>query len=80
MEVLPLLIGGCGLVNLGDDADTVGAIYGQLAGAYYGGIPRHWTNLCTFRPLITMFAQELLALSEVVDISSINPQATVDSG
>src|SRR5206468_7005266 len=31
-------------VNLGDDADTTGAIYGQLAGAYYGaaGIPRHW--------------------------------------
>ena len=28
---------GCLLaVNLGEDADTVGAIYGQLAGAYYG--------------------------------------------
>ncbi len=24
------------VVNLGDDADTVGAVYGQLAGAYYG--------------------------------------------
>ncbi|MDP2644144.1 MAG: ADP-ribosylglycohydrolase family protein [Desulfobacterales bacterium] len=23
-------------VNLGDDADTTGAIYGQLAGAFYG--------------------------------------------
>jgi ADP-ribosyl-[dinitrogen reductase] hydrolase len=31
-------------VNLGDDADTTGAIYGQLAGAYYGesGIPPEW--------------------------------------
>lgn len=31
-------------VNLADDADTVGAIYGQLAGAYYGksGIPVNW--------------------------------------
>ncbi len=31
-------------VNLGDDADTVGAIYGQLAGALYGrsGIPENW--------------------------------------
>lgn len=30
--------------NLGDDADTVAAIYGQLAGAYYGeeGIPASW--------------------------------------
>ena len=31
-------------VNLGDDADTSGAIYGQLAGAYYGAaaIPVGW--------------------------------------
>lgn len=31
-------------VNLGDDADTTGAIYGQLAGAFYGrsGIPERW--------------------------------------
>lgn len=31
-------------VNLGDDADTVGAVYGQIAGAYYGmsGISEHW--------------------------------------
>ena len=31
-------------VNLGDDADTTAAIYGQLAGALYGvdGIPARW--------------------------------------
>ena len=31
-------------VNLGNDADTTGAIYGQLAGAFYGvnGIPQDW--------------------------------------
>lgn len=31
-------------VNLGGDADTVGAVYGQLAGAYYGvgDIPKKW--------------------------------------
>jgi ADP-ribosyl-[dinitrogen reductase] hydrolase len=31
-------------VNLGDDADTTGAICGQLAGAYWGesGIPNEW--------------------------------------
>ena len=31
-------------VNLGDDADTTGAIYGQIAGAYYGAeaIPESW--------------------------------------
>jgi ADP-ribosylglycohydrolase len=36
---------GClSAVNLGDDADTTGAVYGQIAGAYYGlaGIPETW--------------------------------------
>lgn len=34
-------------VNLGDDADTTGAVYGQIAGAYYGedGIPSRWLQL-----------------------------------
>lgn len=33
-------------VNLGDDADTTGAVCGQLAGAYWGesGIPEEWRN------------------------------------
>ena len=33
-----------GLVNLGDDADTIGAIAGGLAGLYYGyeKIPEEW--------------------------------------
>ena len=33
-------------VNMGGDADTIGAIYGQLAGAYYGvgGIPKNWVQ------------------------------------
>lgn len=36
--------GALAAVNLGDDADTTGAIYGQLAGAYYGvdAIPDAW--------------------------------------
>jgi ADP-ribosylglycohydrolase len=31
-------------VNLGEDADTTAAVYGQLAGAFYGraGIPEEW--------------------------------------
>lgn len=38
--------GALKVVNLGDDADTTGAVYGQLAGAYYGlsGIPEKWRN------------------------------------
>jgi ADP-ribosylglycohydrolase len=33
-------------VNLGNDADTTGAVYGQIAGAYYGveAIPCKWRN------------------------------------
>jgi ADP-ribosyl-[dinitrogen reductase] hydrolase len=33
-------------VNLGDDADTIGAVCGRLAGAYWGeaGIPAEWRD------------------------------------
>ncbi len=33
-------------VNLGDDADTTGAVCGQIAGAFWGeeGIPVPWRN------------------------------------
>ena len=33
-------------VNLGDDADTVGAVAGQIAGAVYGlgGVPERWAR------------------------------------
>ncbi|KAL8835704.1 MAG: hypothetical protein Q9170_003206 [Blastenia crenularia] len=36
--------GALKVVNLGDDADTVGAIYGGIAGAFYGveAIPKSW--------------------------------------
>lgn len=38
-------------VNLGDDADTTGAVYGQIAGAYYGrsGIPPYWQEKLAMR-------------------------------
>jgi ADP-ribosyl-[dinitrogen reductase] hydrolase len=55
-------------VNLGDDADTTGAIYGQLAGAYYGyqGIPQHWRDRIARRELINDFADALFALSQEI--------------
>ena len=48
-------------VNLGDDADTTGAIYGQLAGAYYGidGIPDNWVSRLFKRDLIEDYAVEI---------------------
>jgi ADP-ribosylglycohydrolase len=58
---------GCLLaVNLGDDADTTGAVYGQLAGAYYGaeGIPPEWTAKVALRTTIEQFADRLHDLAD----------------
>lgn len=51
-------------VNLGDDSDTTGAVYGQIAGAYYGAseIPAHWVTMLAHRDLITDFADQLFDL------------------
>jgi ADP-ribosyl-[dinitrogen reductase] hydrolase len=56
---------GCLLaVNLGDDADTTGAVYGQVAGAYYGveGIPEGWRSKIAMRGLIEDYAERLLEM------------------
>jgi ADP-ribosyl-[dinitrogen reductase] hydrolase len=51
--------------NLGDDADTTTAIYGQLAGAYYGveGIPAEWRTRIVQSELILSFADKLFELA-----------------
>ncbi len=48
-------------VNLGDDADTTGAIYGQIAGAHYGAdtIPATWRAKLTMLTEITSLADQL---------------------
>ncbi len=53
-------------VNLGDDADTTGAIYGQLAGAHYGveAVPAHWRERLALRERIETLTDGLLALAE----------------
>ena len=53
---------GCLLaVNLGDDADTTGAVYGQLAGAFYGAseIPDRWREKLAHGDLIEQFADRI---------------------
>jgi ADP-ribosylglycohydrolase len=53
---------GCLLaVNLGDDADTTAAIYGQLAGAHFGvhAIPGEWRMKLARRGTIEEFADRL---------------------
>ena len=53
-------------VNLGDDADTTGAIYGQLAGAHYGvdGIPAHWLAALAKRDQVELLASRLITAEE----------------
>jgi ADP-ribosyl-[dinitrogen reductase] hydrolase len=57
--------GALAAVNLGDDADTTGAIFGQLAGAYYGvqGIPERWRLRVALGERILVLAEALLALA-----------------
>jgi ADP-ribosyl-[dinitrogen reductase] hydrolase len=53
---------GClAAANLGDDADTTAAIYGQLAGAYYGmeAIPADWHGIIAMRGLVLNLADAL---------------------
>lgn len=58
---------GCLLAaNLGEDADTTAAIYGQLAGAWYGvdNIPADWRQKLAKRELIIDLAQRLYAAAD----------------
>ena len=49
-------------VNLGDDADTTGAVYGQIAGAYYGAepVPHRWRWKLAHLDTLENFAERLL--------------------
>jgi ADP-ribosylglycohydrolase len=57
---------GClAAANLGNDADTTAAVYGQLAGAFYGveAIPAGWRDLLAGRGLIERLADGLYDLA-----------------
>ena len=53
-------------VNLGDDADTTGAVFGQPAGAHFGeiGIPASWRDVLHRSDLIGLYAEGLRRLAE----------------
>ncbi|MFM8791601.1 MAG: ADP-ribosylglycohydrolase family protein, partial [Solirubrobacterales bacterium] len=57
--------GALAAVNLGNDADTTGAIYGQLAGAIYGveAIPTRWLDRLVMREEIEARGDALFFLS-----------------
>lgn len=61
--------------NLGDDADTVCAVYGQLAGAFYGeqGIPVSWVRKLWYNHVFYLKADELLKYG-VYDLSPLTGQ------
>lgn len=48
-------------VNLGGDADTIGAVTGQIAGAYYGlnNIPQKWIDIITHSKQLQDIAYDL---------------------
>jgi ADP-ribosyl-[dinitrogen reductase] hydrolase len=52
-------------VNLGEDADTTGAVYGQIAGAYYGyqAIPESWREKLALKDTILDYAERLYHLA-----------------
>lgn len=55
------------VISLGDDTDTIGAIYGQLAGAYYGfnSIPKYYSeNLYNYK-MIEEYFEKLIQQSLV---------------
>jgi ADP-ribosylglycohydrolase len=56
-------------VALGEDADSTGAICGQLAGAYYGftAIPARWREVVAKRELLVKTADALYKLANVSD-------------
>ncbi len=51
------------VVNLGEDADTTGAIYGQIAGAIYGldEIPAEWRQKIAKKGLIIEYAESIFS-------------------
>jgi ADP-ribosylglycohydrolase len=55
------------VANAGENSDVAGAVYGQLAGAYYGveAIPTAWRNSLIKKDLVTSLALRLLEQTKV---------------
>ena len=58
--------GALKVVNLGDDADTVGAVYGGLSGAWYGidAIPNEWIEGLQAKSVLDVVVDEVVKLVE----------------
>lgn len=64
-------------VNLGDDADTTAAVYGQLAGACFGesGIPHEWRARLAHKELINDYADALLSIRAMRSLALVAPSS-----
>jgi ADP-ribosylglycohydrolase len=53
-------------IGLGGDTDTVGAVYGQLAGAHYGysAIPQRWRDGLVMHDVILDYADRLMVIPD----------------
>jgi hypothetical protein len=68
-------------VNLGNDADTTGAIYGQLAGAFYGAeqIPPEWRTKLAMHDFVVEMADQLVSISGAVSSNNNNSSSRASS-
>ena len=59
--------GALKVVNLGNDADTVGAIYGGIAGAFHGieSIPQEWIQGLEARALVERVVEGVVAMIDI---------------
>ena len=55
-------------VNLGGDADSIGAVYGQIAGAFYGydAIPERWLAAIKDRDCVNSLIEDMIQVKETV--------------
>ena len=55
-------------VNLGFDADATGAVFGELAGAYYGeaNLPASWRSQIALGHVIRRYSEQLFALAQTM--------------
>ena len=63
-------------VNLGGDADTIGAVYGQIAGAFYGydAIPERWLVAVKDRECVNSLIEDMIEAKEAVTMSAVRPK------
>lgn len=59
---------------MGDDSDTVAAIYGQIAGAYYGleSIPKEWVDEIAFKALLMAMGEDIYLLANDKSLETNN--------